>query len=337
MCKDCGVNWFAVFGWTICFTFFGGNLAGSQANNLTITDDGKGLVFKADGNPIIRYNYSPYSEGRSETPDPAPVYLKRSGNIHPIWSPDGQILTEIFPQSHSHHLGIWGAWVKTRYKGESYDFWNLKKDDEEELIQFEAFEWIDKDGGSAVGFKANHIYLIESDGESQKVMRESLTVQVSVIQEKYLIDYKLEQEWLMEEPLTLLQHRYGGPIAWRYPSNWKDSSVLVVSPDGKEQRSDQKTGVDATNARWLKVHGSENDTMAGFLIMSHPDNFRHPEPLRVLHDGPGNGGYVHFSPIRQEAWKLEKGEKHTFRFRICTYDGILEPSKAEAIWQNYIN
>src|SRR5678816_2620607 len=36
---------------------------------------------------------------------------KRSGFIHPLYTPHGQVLTRIQPPDHYHHYGIWNAWT----------------------------------------------------------------------------------------------------------------------------------------------------------------------------------------------------------------------------------
>src|SRR6187399_1893432 len=51
---------------------------------------------------------------------------KRSGFIHPLYTPHGQVLTRIQPTDHYHHYGIWNAWTHTFFEGDTVDFWNIK-------------------------------------------------------------------------------------------------------------------------------------------------------------------------------------------------------------------
>src|SRR5688572_33394514 len=39
--------------------------------------------------------------------------FKRSGFIHPLYAPHGQVLTRIQPPDHYHHYGIWNQWTHT--------------------------------------------------------------------------------------------------------------------------------------------------------------------------------------------------------------------------------
>ena len=54
----------------------------------------------------------------------SPIY-RRSGFIHPVWSPSGNVLTRVNAPDHWHHMGIWNPWTKTHFEGHSTDFWNL--------------------------------------------------------------------------------------------------------------------------------------------------------------------------------------------------------------------
>jgi hypothetical protein len=62
---------------------------------------------------------------------------KRSGFIHPLWSPHGQVLTRIQAPDHYHHYGVWDPWTHVLYKGDTVDFWNLK--DRKGTVRFTRF------------------------------------------------------------------------------------------------------------------------------------------------------------------------------------------------------
>src|SRR5215207_7193237 len=62
---------------------------------------------------------------------------KRSGFIHPLYTPHGQVLTRIQPPDHYHHYGIWNPWTHTFFEGDTVDFWNIK--DHEGTVRFAKF------------------------------------------------------------------------------------------------------------------------------------------------------------------------------------------------------
>src|SRR5690606_5760469 len=52
---------------------------------------------------------------------------QRSGFIHPVRTLKGEQLTRIQPADHYHHYGIWNPWTQTVFRGDTVDFWNLRK------------------------------------------------------------------------------------------------------------------------------------------------------------------------------------------------------------------
>lgn len=79
----------------------------------TFTD----LVLKRNNKTILNYRY-----GLTYPPDSiVPTFNKSKENLikygaylHPVYSPGGEVLTQIKPSDHPHHYGIWGSWTKTK-------------------------------------------------------------------------------------------------------------------------------------------------------------------------------------------------------------------------------
>jgi hypothetical protein len=57
--------------------------------------------------------------------DTADGALTIFNNIHPLYTPHGQILTRIQPPDHYHHYGIWDPWTHILFKGDTIDRWNI--------------------------------------------------------------------------------------------------------------------------------------------------------------------------------------------------------------------
>ncbi|MDR1103438.1 MAG: PmoA family protein, partial [Tannerella sp.] len=89
-------------------------------NVMEVEDTQKALVLKKDGKPVLQYNYT-----YVEPPAGVDAIFRRSGFIHPAWSPAGNVLTNIQPADHYHHFGIWNPWTHVVYDGKRYDLWNL--------------------------------------------------------------------------------------------------------------------------------------------------------------------------------------------------------------------
>ncbi|MGI9542734.1 MAG: DUF6807 family protein, partial [Cyclobacteriaceae bacterium] len=87
-----------------------------------IVKDDKVLKVQVNGKNAIQYNFATVMPPEGV----APIY-QRSGFIHPLWSPKGEVLTRIQPPDHYHHVGLWNPWTHTEYAGREIDFWNLVK------------------------------------------------------------------------------------------------------------------------------------------------------------------------------------------------------------------
>ncbi|MCK4748234.1 MAG: PmoA family protein, partial [Bacteroidales bacterium] len=102
--------------------------------------------------------------------------FRRSGFIHPLWSPDGQVLSRIQPPDHYHHYGIWGPYTRTRLEEHNTDFWNLGE--KQGTVRFANYE--SRIAGPVYGeisVLQEHVDFQAENGE-KVVMIEKLTMRV---------------------------------------------------------------------------------------------------------------------------------------------------------------
>ena len=79
------------------------------SGQIDITDDGK---------PVLRYNYRTVEPGEVlEKVTPANrIYARaRSDYIHPLYGPNGEVLTKDWSIDHPHHRGIYWAWPEVDF------------------------------------------------------------------------------------------------------------------------------------------------------------------------------------------------------------------------------
>lgn len=77
-----------------------------------------GLLFTENGDKVLFYQMSAKSENGQ---------FERNNYIHPLWAPDGTVLTEDFPADHLHHRGIFWAWHQVWISGQRIgDPWEIK-------------------------------------------------------------------------------------------------------------------------------------------------------------------------------------------------------------------
>jgi hypothetical protein len=235
--------------------------------HVQVTDNDSFLQIRVDGNKVLQYNHAlvPPPKGASKN------YI-RSGFIHPLWSPAGQVLTQIHPKDHIHHMGIWMLWTNTEFEGRKIDFWNLKAG--KATVRFKKFLSQIR-GPVYAGFQAQHEHVDLTAPQGEKVaLNETWDVRVYNLggHKKYgLFDFTSIQCCASPSPLHLLEYRYGG-LGFRATSKWTKANSDYLTSEGKTRKDGH-----GTRARWCDISGITEEHWEGVTIMSHPKNFRHPE------------------------------------------------------------
>lgn len=296
---------------------------------VSLKKDHKDLSLQVNDKPILNYRYA-----TTFPPDGINPIYKRSGFIHPLWSPGGEVLSRIQAPDHYHHYGIWGPWTVTHIDDRHVDFWNLASG--EGTVQFAGF-LSEAEGAIFSGFKALQQHIdFGAKGADQIAMNEILDVRAWNLGEGvWMIDYTTSLNSPLKNGIMLDAYRYGGGIGFRATEKWKKDNCTVLT-------SDNKTRVDADGsyARWCMVEGESGveQGRSGILFLSHPSNRMHPEPMRVwpLDANGGRGDmYFEFVPIRHDDWKLEPKQNYTLKYRMIVFDGKMDAKTAEMYWNSF--
>jgi len=295
----------------------------SQAMVMEVSKNDKYLEIMQGDTRVLRYNHAivPAPNGHSSL-------YNRSGFIHPLWSPSGVVLTNIHPEDHIHHMGIWMPWTHTEFEGKPVDFWNL--DDGQGTVRFVKF--LSTSSGPVYGgFEAEqeHVALNTAEGE-KVVLREIWDVRVYNVggPEKgyWLWDFVSRQTCVADSPLKQKEYRYGG-LGYRGPAQWDEENSVYLTSEGKNRKNGH-----ATRARWCDMAGRINSKWQGVTVMSHPKNFRHPEPMRIWPEGQV---FFNFAPGLAGDWVMEPGKEGVFRYRFYVHEGKLDADKIEGFWRDY--
>ena len=292
----------------------------------------KSLNLSHRDNPILDYHFK-----TAYPPEGVPSLFKRSGFIHPLWSPDGQVLTRIQAPDHYHHYGIWGPWTKTHINGREVDFWNLMKG--QGTVRFNGF-LSETEGPVFSGFKALQKHIdFGGRGEDQVAINEVLDVRAWNVGngDAWLIDYTTTLNTPLDSGIMLDAYRYGGGIGYRATGDWHRDNCTVLTSEGKDRLT-----ADGSKAKWCIVEGESvsEEGRSGILFMGHTSNRDFPEPMRVwpVNQNRGRGDmYFEFCPIRHKDWKLEKGRDYTLKYRLLVFDGSVSAEEAEMHWQGFAN
>jgi hypothetical protein len=226
---------------------------------ITLNKKPSGLNALYQGKPLLNYQFN-------ELYPPAGIdaIFRRSGFIHPIWSPAGEVLSRIQAPDHYHHYGLWGPWTKTHINGREVDFWNLAKG--EGTVRFAAF-LAQYEGPVFGGFTALQEHVdFGAKGGDQVAINEVLDVRAwtaDPTDKTYLIDYTSVMNSPLDSGIFLDAYRYGGGIGFRATESWTKDNSTVLTSEGKD-----RLAADGTKARWCIIEGaveviSENTPLVG--------------------------------------------------------------------------
>jgi hypothetical protein len=286
-------------------------------------NDGALVIHSGDKNLLQYYFKTVYP------PTGVDTAYKRSGFIHPLWSPHGQVLTRIQPPDHYHHYGIWNPWTHVEYEGDTVDFWNINS--RQGTVRFANFVSVEN-GPLFSEFGALHEHVVFKKTGAEKVaMNELQRVRVYAPgenQDFFIVDFNIQMNCADESPVKLLEYRYAG-LGWRTTEKWDNKNSMVITSEGKTRKD-----ADGSKARWCIVQGEIDDDYAGVVMMSFPTNYNYPEPLRIWPENQYNRGdmFANFCPTKNMDWLLSPGKNYALTYRLLVFNGRFDKEKAESAW-----
>ncbi|RMG69762.1 MAG: hypothetical protein D6722_09585 [Bacteroidetes bacterium] len=292
-------------------------------------DDGTAIALQRGHREILRYVYA-------ETPAPAGVTDRyaRGGYIHPLRTPSGMSLTQIQPPDHYHHYGLWHPWTHTAFRGREVDFWNLYK----AQGTVRPLPPVLAQAGPVVAqVEARQVHEVFADttrAQVEPALYEQLQLRLWAGEEgaPAVLDVQSTQRCASEVPLTLLTYRYQG-FTLRGPETWGPETATILTSAGHSQ-----VDANGTRARWVMATGPGPKGPAGTLLLSAPDNYNHPQPVRIW-PPDANGGqdnmFINFNPTMDRDWELVPGQTYGLRYRVVTFDGQMDSLTAEAYWHDW--
>ncbi|PZX47823.1 DUF6807 domain-containing protein [Algoriphagus chordae] len=300
------------------------------AQNVTLKETDNGIDFVIGNQSVLTYQTAV-----EDVPEGIKKDFAKSGFIHPLKSPSGQVLTRIQPTDHYHHYGIWGPWTRATISGREVDFWNLG--DQKGRVDFSHVLSEKVAGGAAeLNVRQNHLDLKAPESE-RIAIEEDLRIKVKPADKgRYMVDYTSTIETEIPGGILLDDYRYGGGIGFRATEKWGSDNSTILTSEG-----DTRNTADGTNAKWIIVQGETDDSSgeSGILFMSHNTNKAHPEPLRVWPENTYNGignVFIEFTPIRHDSWELEPNKRYTLKYRMIVYDGVMTAEEANAYWRAFV-
>ncbi len=286
------------------------------------------IILKKGSSEILQYRKS-----IMYPPPGVDTAYKRSGFIHPVFTPSGNVLTRVSPPDHYHHVGIWNPWTRVKIGNHVTDFWNLYE--HQGNVRFSGINTTINGpvyGGFSV--KQDHIDFQGTKPEELVInevwdVRAWNTEPVEGIN-AYLVDLTTFLSVAGNDPIIFEAYRYGGGIGIRASAEWNKDNSTVLTSEGKTRKD-----ADGTRSRWTDLNGAFKDKgNSGITFFSHPSNREHPEPMRVW-PVEQSDVYFEFCPIRLKSWTLIPGNMYSLKYRMLVYDGKIDRSSADRIWNDF--
>ena len=272
-------------------------------------------------------------------PEGNPAYYRKSGFIHPIFSPGGQIVTEGFPEGHMHQHGFFFAWVNTVFEGRTPDFWNQHK----ETGRVDHVSVVDTASGPVYATFSTmllHKDISAEDGPKD-VLNETWNIKVYALEDAFLFDLESVQTCATDSALFMPEYRYGG-MGIRGNSQWFEGEEAFQDQEAPNRQgvgrggfftSEGKGRIEGNHTRptWVQMDGNIDGVPVGLVAMGSPDNFRHPQPVRIHPSMP----YFCFAPMVTGDFTIEPGKPYYSRYRFLVFNGEPDEEFIESIWRNY--
>ncbi|MEM7478708.1 MAG: PmoA family protein, partial [Planctomycetota bacterium] len=276
-----------------------------------------------------------YNKQSPPVPDGIDAIYNRSGCLHPVMTPNGRVITDMFPKDHPHQHGIFTAWVKTSYKKREIDFWNLAKGTGRVLHE-RVVSTKQPDGQAELEVDLIH----RAEQEPQvNILRERWKITVYQRKDSYnCVDLELKQTALTDTPLIIKQNRYGG-FALRACSQWLTSDDKDQAGKGSREPSSflNDLGSDRIKgnhqkSKWVALTGEIDGQPATIAVLSHPSNFRSPQTVRLHPTKP----YFAYSPCVDGKFQIDRKNPYSARYRVLITDDAPDSTWLDKQWDEWV-
>jgi hypothetical protein len=275
-------------------------------------DEPAQLSLQHDGRKLLTYNARYIESPAADQP-----WYGRSGFIHPVYTPRGRVVTAGFPADHMHQHGLMFAWTSAEFDGRAVDFWNSKK----EAGFIEHIETVRADKHTIV-VKLRHID--ETGSVPTVVLNETWEIKSVPHDSLNVFDLISTQTCATDRPLKIKKFHYGA-MCIRGPSAWLEAATMVTD-EGK-----QRAAGNHSRPNYVTLSGKIDGESCGIVAMSHPQNFRAPQPVRLHPNKP----YFCFAPMVLGDFAIEPGQPYVSRYRFVAFDGEPDDATWKEIWQDY--
>ena len=268
------------------------------------------LDLSESGKPVFVYNF-----GMVLAPN-APESMRRSCYLHPVYSPDGTVLTDDFNPDHPHHRGISWMWADVGVGGTKGDMWTLKTF-QERFVRWKARE---VDRPTALLAVENGWF----DGDRKFVNEEVEVLTHPVKDGQRELEFTLKFE-AVDQPVEIVGTSEGkkgfGGFCFRFAPRDSGAEKTIIRTDKGIARTDRVLD----SHPWAEIAGVFHGKPAGARVVDDPSNPGYPNNGWLMRHGFGflNVSYPGLKPVT-----LEPGKPLTLKYRVILFSG--DSAKPEA-------
>ncbi len=287
----------------------------SSADRLQFLEDADaGILTVQEGTTaVLSYRFALQSR---EGIDPK---YTRACYIHPLYSLDGEPLTDDFPEDHLHHRGVFWSWPMVETGGVKSQTWHPATPS----LRQHFVRWVKRDAGDdAAVFASENRWLLD---EKKDVARELVTVRVYPADgDSRNVDIEVILE-AVGAPLKLQGEQSGkkgyGGLCLRAAPSLKGAPLVTVSgPMGEDVVNEPYPWVDLAN-----------DT-GGVAIFVSPDHPGFPPPWLARNS---YAGFLNPQWPGLPSVVINPGEPVTLRYRIHIHRGNTKSAELEKAYEAY--
>ncbi|MCC6857834.1 MAG: PmoA family protein [Bryobacterales bacterium] len=268
--------------------------AAPAADRFALRPAGDGsLELAENGKTVFVYNYGP------KLKPGVPEQFRRSSYLHPVYAPDGTLLSDDFPKDHYHHRGIFWAWRVVRAAGEVHDLWTI------EGIHHRFLRWLKRDAGTGSARLA-----LENGwfaGE-RRVMKETVDITAFPARlQRREIDFVLTLE-AVDGPVEISGSPDRGYSGFGFRFAPRENTVIETDAGA------EKEDTNLAPHRWAQLSAVFQGRRAGARIEVHPSNPAFPNGWCLRHYG-----YLGVAFPGLQSYRFEPGRPVVFRYRVTLF------------------
>lgn len=248
---------------------------------------------REDGRPALVYNHGMMlAEGVKEQ-------YRRACYVHPVYAPDGTVVTDDFPKDHPHHRGMCWSWPIVKFEGQTHDVWAV-------LGMHQRFVRWKKRVASA----RSAVLHVENGwfAGDRKAVREDVELTVHAAEgSRRAIDLKLEFE-AAGAPVEIAGREikgYGG-FGVRFAPR---TETLIRTERGVEEKD-----TDLVRHPWAELEGTFNGKRAGMRVEDDAENPEAPVAWCLRHYGYVAPNYPGLKTVT-----LVPGKPLKLRYRVTVF------------------